>query len=148
MDMSRFARPGMSLTLTAILFLSQCVGCADPAGIQKVIVGGQVFVDGQPVPNGEIRFFPIEGTQGPVSGSPIKDGTYLAKYKDGVPVGKHRVEIMAYRSQKGSMPEEIAREGGATEQYLPEKYNANSELTCTVDSETENLDFDLTLNNS
>lgn len=131
------------MCLLACLAALPLAGCRESTGLQKVIVSGSVKYDGQPISNGEIRFFPIEGTQGPVSGSPIVNGTYEAKYRDGVPVGKHRVEIMAYRSQKGSVPEEIAREGGPTEQYLPARFNTDSELTRSVEASTKSLDFDL-----
>lgn len=140
----RYYEHGTLLCCLIGLISLTCTGCGKSSGIEKVVFTGNVSLDGQPISNGEIRFFPIEGTEGPVSGSPIVDGTYETKYRDGIPVGKHRVEIMAYRAKGGSVPAEIAREGGATEQYLPPKYNTSSELTRSVESDTETMDFELT----
>ncbi|QDU56034.1 hypothetical protein [Aeoliella mucimassa] len=126
--------------------LATMVGCGRSSDIDKVVLEGTITLDGQGIPNGEIRFFPIEKTQGPVSGGPIKDGHYVAKSRGGVPVGKHRVEIQAYRpgtQSAGSGPGSSKVEGGPAEPYLPAKYNTNSELTCTVSSDSKTQDFAL-----
>jgi len=61
-----------------------------------------------------------------------------------VPLGKHRVEITAFRPIADSSKAAMA-EGGATEQYLPGKFNGQSVLTAIVTSETNSnpIDFDL-----
>jgi hypothetical protein len=119
------------------------VGCGGASELEKVVVEGQVTVDGQPVQNGEIRFFPINGTPGAVSGGPIRDGRYKAEAKGGVPVGEQRVEIEAYRRAGGRMSEDVMNEGGAAVQYLPPKFNAQSELTVVVDADHAVHDFEL-----
>ncbi len=127
----------------AVLAALACAGCGPPAGLQKVIVEGAVTLDGTPIPNGEVRFLPIEGTAGPVSGGPIKDGQYRAESRGGVPVGKHRVEIRAFRAPSGRQTGVAAIEGGPAEQYLPERYNTKSELTATVGASESRQDFAL-----
>ena len=133
-----------------VLMLSCAVllGCSSGSKIDKVIVRGSVTLDGQPIPNGEIRFYPIEGTIGSVSGGPIKDGQYVAKGRGGVPVGKCRVELRAYRPPSGSPKGKIApgmEEGRPAVQYLPAKYNTRSELTATIESGSGSITKDFNL---
>lgn len=100
-------------------------------------------LDGQPIPNGEVLFYPIDGTKGSVSGGPIKDGRYVAEGRGGVPLGVHEVQIRAFRAPTTKLTGMAAVEGGPAEQYLPEKFNAFSELRAEVDSSTTTLDFHL-----
>ena len=111
------------------------IGCRAQSGLDKVIVSGKVSYDGQPVENGQIYFYPTEGTKGPVSGAPIKDGAYVARAKDGVPVGNHLVKIEGYRSRDASRDGDMltgAASGGAPVQYIPPKYNRSTELVVTI----------------
>ena len=126
-----------------VLTLLCSLGCGKSSGLEKVVVSGVVTLDGQPVPNGEIRFIPTAGTIGPVSGGAIKDGAYEAKAKGGVPVGDHQVEIRAYRANAKSQGQP-GSEGGAAEQYLPKRYNEQTTLAARVDATTETQDFELT----
>jgi len=106
-------------------------------------VAGNVTYQGRPVEDGRIRFIPIEGTRGPVSGGLIRDGSYSAGHKGGVPVGVHRVHIEAYRRPK---PDEVdPLEATAKVQYLPRKYNADSELRLRVPSGSKPIAEDFTL---
>ena len=81
----------------------------------RALVSGKVTYLGEPVANGEIRFDAIGGTTQP-TGASIRDGRYEVVGKGGVPI-----------------------------QYLPPKYNTNSELTAALEpGETKKtLDFDL-----
>ena len=123
------------------------VGCDKGTGLTKVVVTGTITYNGEPIDNGEIRFLPIDATQGPISGGPIVKGTYKAVSKGGVPVGTHRVEIRGY------MPAAVvtgsstaAVEGGPAVQFVDKTFNDQSELTCKIDSSTTTKDFNLTTN--
>jgi len=122
----------------AVMLLA--AGCSD-TGLERVVVSGRVTLNGQPVSNGEIRFRPIKGTHGPVSGSSIVEGAYTAAGLGGVPVGAYRVVIHGYRvvETAGSS----SAEEGRFEQYLPAKYNQQSELEVTLESgrRKQTLDF-------
>jgi hypothetical protein len=119
------------------------MGCGESGTLERVQVRGNVTFAGKPVQNGEIRFFPTEKTQGPVSGAPIVDGKYDVTQRGGVPVGSHRVEIEAFRASR-AYPQ-LNAEGGHREQFLPEKYNIGSKLTAVVarDGDAMQLNFDL-----
>ena len=126
--------------LVALSLLVACGGCGGGSAPEKVIISGVVTYDGKPVANGEVRFYPIEGTKGAVSGGPIRDGAYVAQGKGGVPIGKHRVEIQAFRPAKGH---ESNPEGGPVDQYLPARFNESSTLTEQITTETKKIDFAL-----
>lgn len=137
-----------SLVLGGTL-LTVALGCSD-GRLEKVVLHGAVTYEGKPLPHGQIRFIPLEGTQGPISGGVIADGNYVANGKGGVPLGKHRVEIRAYRPTNGRASAAFQAEGGATEQYLPGRYNGGSILTAEVTSESgsKSIDFDLDSRNA
>jgi len=125
-----------------VILASVVAGCSD-GDLQKVIVSGKVTHKGEPIPNGQIRFTPINGTKGATSIASIIDGAYVLDGKGGVPVGKHRVSITAYRPRPNATPEEL-REGSYV-QYLPAKYHADSQLECDVSDDSSRLtkNFDL-----
>ena len=130
----------------ALLLLS---GCGD-SGPDKAIVSGKVSYRGEPVRDGRIRFVPIEGTKGPASGAVIRDGSYAAKAIGGVPLGKLRVEIKAYRQpssasrREGPTGPDLVLKTETLVQYLPPKYNRQSELTVTLEAGGQQTrDFEL-----
>ena len=59
--------PARGLAFTALL-LAALVGCGG-SGLDKAIVSGVVTFQGEPIPNGDILFYPQPGTSGPVSGA-------------------------------------------------------------------------------
>lgn len=138
----RGSQLAVCLTMAGVIFAMG--GCSSGDELEKVIVRGEVRYDGQPIENGQISFFPLEETKGPMSGAPIAAGQYIVQGKGGVPVGRHRVEIEAYRaSTLADDPE--ASEGGVRLQYLPAKFNQQSELTADVSNDVSQVlrDFDL-----
>src|SRR5215207_5443241 len=70
-------------------------GCA-PAGPQRAEVSGTVKLDGEPVAEGAINFFPTEGTTGPEAGAEIKDGKFYIARSQGPVVGTHRVVLTKF----------------------------------------------------
>jgi hypothetical protein len=134
--------------VTAVSFASLifcCAGCGSKSGLQRVVVEGRVTFDGEPVSNGDVMFYPTEISPAPLAGGSIKDGKYVASAHGGVPVGERRVEIRAYRKPKAAAGKSSVGEGPAAEQYLPEKFNARSELNAVVkdNSNPMTLNFEL-----
>jgi hypothetical protein len=139
-------RKNSKLTMTFIvsLFVTVLAGCSG-GKLDKVTVSGEVRYNGKPLQHGQVRFVPVDGTSGPVSGGVITNGHYVAEGKGGVPLGEHRVEIRAYRPVKGSGAGLAGEQGGVSEQYLPGKYNGQSILTAVIsrDSAASPINFDL-----
>ena len=134
-----------------------CIVCAVVIGcgrgkLERVVVSGRVTYQGQPVTKGKIRFIPIKDTKTPMWGAFIHNGRYEAGGKGGVPVGTHRVEIVAWRTESDvaettNPPTPDRSLGGAPmgQQYVPEKYNAKTELEITIPPGSGKVvrDFDL-----
>jgi hypothetical protein len=100
-------------------------------------VSGTVTFDGAPVPEGHIAFVPEKGGAG--GGGTITDGQYTAR----VPAGKSKVQITASKKMK-LPPGQVGMYGDKEEvrQYVPEKYNTQTELTADVSSPGP-VNFDL-----
>jgi hypothetical protein len=128
----------LSFAIVAIHF----VGCGRTDGLTRVVVNGNVRLGGAPVERGQIRFIPDVDTAGPVTIQEISDGEYSCQRSGGVPVGKHRVEILAWDP---SVPFPTGPGQATPKQLVPKKYNEESQLVVTLDDSTNPVvkDFDL-----
>jgi hypothetical protein len=127
----------------ALLALITVFGGCQSDDVQRTTVSGSVTLDGKPIPRGLIRFI---ATSGPVWSARIKDGQYTTEGTKGVPVGDLQVRIEAHRTPswyKGG----AATEGEETplEQYLPKKYNLQSELRMTIEPGSTGVEKDFQL---
>jgi hypothetical protein len=114
------------------------VGCGGGGdGPDRVPISGTVTFDGSPLPTGEIRFVPADGS-GQAEATAIMDGKFSAE----VTPGSKRVEITASREDPANMVESAVNPGQKEPtfvQYIPESYNATSTLTAEVKAEGENV---------
>lgn len=129
------ARISLGFTLMGLPLVC-CIGCGS-RGTERAIVSGTVTLGGKPLAQAEIRFVPIEGTQAPISGAAIVDGRYKVRAKGGVPVGTHKVVIEAFRPLPGVRAHEADDDNplanlGPKEQYVPARYNQQSELRLVI----------------
>jgi len=114
------------------------VGC-QPAAVKTTTISGVVTVDGEPVSLGTIAFEP-DNPSLPSATAEIHDG----KFTIGSPRGKRRILIMAYRQAEGLGPDGQPYQ----EQYLPARFNLESDRFLEVESETlVDQNFELTLTN-
>jgi hypothetical protein len=126
-------------------------GCGGNQGPERVIVSGTVTFGGKPIPNGKIWFLPDRTSNAPTAVALIADGNFVADSHGGVPVGTHKVQIEAYQTASGrnkpgdAIPPTVGVQGVGP-QYLPAKYNSNSQLTMTIQpgSRAITKNFDLT----
>jgi hypothetical protein len=130
------------LPLLTVIVAIHFVGCGSSDGLTRVVVTGNVRLSGSPVVRGQIRFIPQVGTQGPVFIEEIHDGKYACRRSGGVPVGQHRVEILAWDP---TVPLPTGPGQKTPDQLVPEKYNVDSELIVTLDDSSNPVakDFDL-----
>jgi hypothetical protein len=118
-----------------VLLLGICclAGCGD-RGPDRVVVSGTVTFNGKPLPHGNIRFMPTGDSAVPMAGTIVRDGVYKVERHGGVPVGAYKIEIEAYQVDKRhTNPDSPMARGAPRIQYLPKRYNANSELTITIE---------------
>jgi hypothetical protein len=145
-------RVGVAWCLAWAMAATLLSGCNRDRGPERVIVSGKVTYKGKPVENGAIRFVPAGKSSMPTAGAYIVNGQYVAESQGGIPVGAHKVQIEAYsviRSQNPSMrgsPASRLLGDKRGDQYLPDKYNVNSELEITLPPGSGKFtkDFDLT----
>jgi hypothetical protein len=76
-----------------MLALMAIAGCSDPNVEKRGEVMGTVTLDGQPVADGAISFFPIGATSGPSAGGKIVNGKYHIPQAQGPVIGDNRVEF-------------------------------------------------------
>jgi hypothetical protein len=99
-----------------------------------------------------IRFVPVPTCPAPAAGAQIADGRYKVDAHGGCPVGTFRIQLEGYRviappngpSTAFAKPQ-WAKDGPA-QQYLPEKYNAKTQLEITIPPGSGPItrDFELT----
>ena len=132
---------GRILAVLSLMILA--VGC--DSGDGRLEVEGAVTLDGSPVTDGSISFFPQLGTSGPTAGGKITSGQFTVKSAKGLMTGSYRVEIIASR-KTGKQVKDPFMDIMVDEfvQYIPAKYNVESELTADVKEGSANqFDFQL-----
>jgi len=130
----------------AAAFLVLLAGCGE--SMKRADVTGKVTVDGQPLENGAISFFPADG-KGPTGGGIIEDGEYLVQMPlaDADPGQPRRMKVTISAPKVVGMKKlyntEQSLERPVTAESLPPRYNAKSELTIDVKPGSNEQNFDL-----
>ena len=131
------------ITFVGLAIAGSLVAGCGRSGLDRRIVTGTVTYLGTPIEVGEIQFYPDGDTKGPQTGTQIENGKYRLDAKGGVPVGMHKVRIIGYMKtgreltpgQKAMLPPDLQdSDVGSFVQYLPAKYNKQTELTATVEA--------------
>ncbi len=130
-------RAARSATVTlAVLAMTLMVGCGR-SGTPRAAVSGTVTLDNTPIPEGSIAFYPMGGSKGHSAGGEIRDGSFTLSAHEGPIVGQCRVEIRATR-KTGQITRFGLKEAEMVEQYVPPKYNQQSESTVEVAADGPN----------
>ena len=144
-------RSEITVGLPLVALIIQSVGCAREALFPTGPVSGHVRLDGRPLPNGVIRFVPIQGTPGPKTSVQVIEGKFEASKKAGPPIGTHRIEIESADMGGYKMDDEEALELLQSQKNkrlrvlrIPARYNARSILVEQVSgSDTNKFNFEL-----
>jgi len=105
-------------------------------------LSGKITCEGRLLPRGTMRLVPTGANDRPMEilGCRVVKGRYaLAE----VPIGSYRAEVTAFRVSGGTESEEGEVESLEAEQYLPARYNEQSELPITVVRGENVIDLDL-----
>jgi hypothetical protein len=144
---TQFSGRMMQFTIRAVALLPPFVlfsfiGCSG-SKIERATVSGRATLDGQAIPKGIIRFILKDG---PTWSAEIVDGVYTTAGSKGAPVGELRVEVEAFRVPEQWKNADVSPEDLPLEQYVPERFNRNSELKMTIEHGNSNVekDFELT----
>jgi len=134
-------------TFLVAFVLTVVSGCGDSRP-KSASLHGEVRFQGKPVAEGAIRLFPTKGTSGHGAGSRIVEGRYEIAEAKGLVEGTYLASITASRRTGRQSPRLERQPNDAPftfeiEQYLPRKYNDESELTVTLTSGRNKYDFQL-----
>lgn len=87
-------------TLLAMIVAALAAGCGSSAdsGPERFELTGEVRVQGQPVPRGEVQLIPDSsaGNSGPASLARIRDGQFETEPGKGIVGGEYIVEVSGY----------------------------------------------------
>ena len=106
-------------------------------------IHGQVTYEGESIAEGKILFLPNDESQ-PQAIAKIVDGEYKTASPGGVFVGEYKVQVFGYRGT--GKVQDLGKLYGTQEQqqqYLPAKFNHETELTVEISSEENEYDFEL-----
>ncbi|MBA2115176.1 carboxypeptidase-like regulatory domain-containing protein [Bremerella alba] len=129
-----------TLMLIAALSAINWTGCSQDSGPALGQVDGVVTLDGKPLPDAMVSFYPAEGGRS-AHGTTDGTGKYQLRFtafKEGAMVGQHTVKI-----EVGVQTGEVALTPAQKARKLPEIYNKNSELSAEVNRGSNTLDFAL-----
>ena len=125
----------------AIVIVNGCGG-----GPKKIRVAGAVTFEGRPVEQGEIVFEPINGTSGPQTGGPIKDGQYDVRAESGpMAGGTYQVKIEGFKMTGRMIETGMGKPVPAFDQFLPAHCNSSSVLRVTFPTGTSKHQEDFQL---
>jgi hypothetical protein len=134
------------LLVVAGLALNAGCGAAPP---EQTAVHGRVTYRGKPLEQGKIVFHPLAPLKGRPAGADIVNGTYAIN-ENGPVIGKHRVEIQAYRKTGRKVPDLMGDASipnrplvDETVPILPATFNVESTLTADITTSDNTVDFNL-----
>ena len=142
----KLPRAPFTAALFATLLLT-CVllpGCGG-SGPERFPVSGNVTLGGQPVKQGAITFWPIEGTQSPLTGSDITDGEYDIPGDKGPMAGRYQVQFEVHKHTGEKWPDIAGRLTiDAYVDITPKKYSGEtSELYVEIGDGSTEHNFEL-----
>jgi hypothetical protein len=123
-----------SQILAGLLLVAVTAGCG-PSGPTKYPVQGEVRFNGKSIASGTMTLIP-ESPQARTTVSQIVEG----KYEMEVTAGDWTVNIQAVRE---TGPVNPALGEAPREQYIPARYNGDSQLQITVPAEQSEFNYDL-----
>jgi|SRR4051794_8346277 hypothetical protein len=133
---------GMLKRINALAIIFVCsiaiAGCSKKSGLAAV--SGIVTLDNEPLNSGIIRFTPTEGRTAPAEAK-ISDGKFSVE----VPLGEKRVSISAPKviGKRKVYETPDSPTVDITQELIPTRYNAQTELTFTAVPGTQTKDFEL-----
>jgi len=132
-----------SRALALLIGLAVPLGCSSGDGLNRASVRGEVKVDGNPLEEGSINFFPAGDAEGPSAGGVISKGEYEIPQDLGPVVGKYRVEIHGVQKTGRTVPNYMAPGTTMPEvmEVLPADVNVKSKLVRDVAAGANVIDF-------
>lgn len=132
------------LAALAVVLASCAWGCSGGDGLPRQPISGKVTLDGQPLESALITFTPKgQGGDSTSAATQVSAGSFSIAREQGLVPGPYRVSISVMKEvpkkaskkkQVDNLTGEVVEDAGgeATEETLPARYNAQSELAADV----------------
>ena len=106
------------LPFMVLIGIGLTVGCGEKLE-DRAKVTGKITIDGAPVANGQICFYPVDGGR-PSSGKIVNGNYCLTTYEpgDGATIGEHVVTIKVVKEVETTAPSGVTGESSLVEQEL------------------------------
>jgi hypothetical protein len=134
----------MRFNLVVLVCLALFIGCSKKSEFQQAAATGIVNVDGQPLEDGTIQFYPDVKVKGVLVQAKVTGGKFSFTKESGPTVGANRVSVSATK-KTGNKVSNDGVESDEVIQYLPWQYNEATKLTAVIKPapETNELKFEL-----
>lgn len=139
------------LFVAGVLSISAIAGCGhNETGLERASVSGVVNLNGTPLPDGTIRFVPVDSNSGPKVSVSVVDGSFAATAENGPVVGSNRIEIESLDGPAFDDEQAFAELQANPHRLhairIPPAYNIYSQLKTDIKSGESNvLHYDLEL---
>ncbi len=137
------------LLLAGVLSISAIAGCGHKeTGLERASVSGVVNLNGTPLPDGTIRFVPVDSNSGPRISVSVVNGSFAATAENGPVVGSNRIEIESLDGPAFDDEQAFAELQANPHRLhairIPPAYNTCSQLKTDIKSGESNvLHYDL-----
>jgi len=133
------------LGIAVVIAALAMTGCSDPNTQKRGEVTGTVTLDGQPVEDAAISFFPVGSTSGPSAGGKIVNGKYLVPQAQGPVIGDNRVEFNGAKKTGKKIKDRFGDEMTQDQivPLFPDKYNIQSKEQVRIEAGQNTHNFDL-----
>lgn len=137
--------PNWTVVVVMILSVAGCSKRGDQWS--RAAARGNVTLDGVPLDEGTITFFPSGATKGPAAGGPITDGNYEIAAEEGPVVGTNRIEIRSVQKTGRVVKAPMAVETSGPpidmveelKEVVPPRYNRDSKIEFLILEGSENV---------
>ena len=130
-----------SVRFCLLIAAALLAGCS---GVKPCSVSGQITFKGEPIPDGSVKFEPAGESESASGSAKIVNGSYSIGSDQGMLAGKFKVSIYA---QKATGKTVKGFDGAApvpeVVQYIPARYNDQSELIVELNGGDNTKDFPL-----
>jgi hypothetical protein len=144
---SRLAGQSTAMHLSTLLTLLMALGASGCSSKSLPEISGHVTFGGKPLVDSIITFFSADADSS-ANGSPeVTTKIVNGHFHLLADVGEKRIAIEGYEKQAGSTTKRdaypAARQGVASIQFVPDKFNVKSELRYTVTGSASDVNFQL-----